>query len=65
MAANNDINGTLVNQYGPWPTTGIGTGTAVTIAPALQLQNFYTQGNGGSKANSATNFLAQLLADTP
>jgi len=62
---NNDLQGNLVNQYGPWPTTGIGTGGAVTISSTLQLTNFYVQGNGGSKANSTTNFLAQLLADTP
>lgn len=60
-----DVNGTLVNQYGPYPTTGIGTGAAVTIPSTLLLTNYYVTGNGGSESNSGVNFLGQLLGDTP
>lgn len=60
-----DINAPLVAQYGPWPTAGIGTGAAVAVANSLLLTNYYVVGTGGPKANSTTNFLGQLLADTP
>lgn len=62
-----DINAPLLassGQYGPLPTAGIGSG-AVAVANSLILTNFYVSGCGGSKPNTTTNFLAQLLADTP
>ena len=60
-----DVNGNFVNQYGPWPTAGLVTGAAVAVANTLLLTNYYVVGVGGPKANSNTNYLAQVLTTTP
>ena len=64
----NDINAPLLaasGQYGPLPTSGVGTGAAVAVANSLLLTNYYVTGAGGSKANSGINFQAQIAGDTP
>ena len=60
-----DINKDIVASGAPLPTAGIATGLGVAVANSLTLTNFYVQGNGGSKPNTSTNFLGQLLGDTP
>ena len=60
-----DINAPILQQNGPLPTTGVATGTAVAVANSLTLTNFYVTGVGGSKPNTGTNFLGQILGDTP
>ena len=63
--ANNDVNSTAYLQNGPYPTVGIGTGTAVTTNTTLILTNYYAESLGGCKQGTTTNFLAQMLTITP
>ena len=63
-----DINAPLLastGQYGPLPTAGVQVGGNVAVANSLLLGNYYVVGTGGPKANSTTNYLAQILGTTP